>query len=115
MINGEIFTYLPEVLIATPILMAFTGAVRDEIIGRAGNRSEISGVKPKNGALHAMHLNHTKDETYNTAERGIAATPKEHLIYHAVHRGRAENIGLTEEENESAINLLYWIIKKLGE
>lgn len=97
-----------------PIVMAFSGKVRDQAIGRAGNRSEISGSGPQGRALTVMHLDHTKDETYNTVERALVVTDKEHLIYHRVHRGKAHEIGLTEEENEGAISLLSSIIKKLG-
>lgn len=93
---------------------AFTGRIRDEAIGRAGNKSEISGVKPPGIALHVMHLDHTKDETYNTVERALVVTPKEHLIYHRVHKGQADKIGMTENENDGAINLLTSILARLG-
>ena len=93
---------------------AFSSRIRDEAIGRAGNKSEISGVKPPGIALHVMHLDHTKDATYDTLERALVVTPKEHYIYHRVHRGRAEAIGLTESENDGAINLLYSILVRLG-
>lgn len=105
MIGGEYLT--PYIATLAPIIgLAFSAAVRDEIIARAGNRSEVSGRKAKRTRLHAMHLDHTKDETYDTPERGKLVTPMEHLIYHRVHRGEADKIGLTEDENEGAINLL---------
>lgn len=115
MINPEYLTHTPEILLLIPLAMAFSSRVRDEIVGKAGNRSEISGKKAGKQALHAMHLNHKKDETYNTVERGMLVTPIEHVIYHVVHRGRAELIGLTEEENEQSITLLMSVINKLGE
>ena len=113
---------LKSTLITTAIIggifllseFAFSGRIRDEAIGRAGNKSEISGVKPAGIALHVMHLDHTKDETYNTVERALVVTPKEHLIYHRVHKGKADKIGMTESENDGAINLLASIIHKLG-
>lgn len=92
---------------------AFSGRIRDEAIGRAGNKSEISGAKPPGIALHVMHKDHTKDETYDTVERALVVTPKEHLIYHRVHKGQADKIGLTEDENDGAINLLASILARL--
>lgn len=89
---------------------AFSSRIRDEAIGRAGNKSEISGVKPPGIALHVMHLDHTKDATYDTVERALVVTPQEHLIYHRVHKGQADKIGMTESENDGAINLLASII-----
>lgn len=114
MISHELITHAINLTPLIPFILAFSGRIRDEAIGRAGNKSEISGVKIPGVAMHCMHLDHTKDETYDTVERALVVTPKEHLIYHRVHRGRAEAIGLTEDENEGAINLLSSIIKKLG-
>lgn len=93
-------------------LLGFSGRVRDIIVGRAGNRSELSGVEPPEGqSLDIMHLDHTKDDTYDTPERGLAVTRMEHLIYHRVHKGRAHEIGLSEEDNNAAIKLLAWRVK----
>lgn len=114
MISHELINHAINLAPLVPFILAFSSRIRDEAIGRAGNKSEISGVKPPGIALHVMHLDHTKDETYNTIERALVVTPKEHLIYHRVHKGRAETIGLTEEDNDSAITLLSSIIKKLG-
>lgn len=118
MIGPEVVSHYPDLLLLTsfavPVLMAFSGRIRDEAIGRAGNKSEISGVKPPGIALHVMHLDHTKDETYDTVERALVVTPKEHLIYHRVHKGRAKDIGLSEDENDAAITLLASIIARLG-
>jgi len=112
-ISPEVINHLPEFTsLALPLILAFSGKVRDRIIGRAGNRSELSGVE-SDVTLHASHLNHDQSRPeYDTAENGIALTPKEHLIYHRVHRGRAQEIGLTEEDNESAIALLSFLVNK---
>lgn len=114
MISHELITHATNLAPLVPFILAFSSRIRDEAIGRAGNKSEISGIKPPGIALHVMHLDHTKDETYNTVERALVVTPKEHLIYHRVHKGRAEQIGLTEDENDGAITLLASILARLG-
>ena len=93
---------------------AFSRKSKNEIIGRAGNRSEISGLSPEEagGPLHCMHLDHPRDETYDEPSRGLLVTKREHLIYHRNHRGRAHEIGLSEEHNEQSINLIMSLLKR---
>lgn len=93
--------------------MAFSRRSKNEAIGRSGNRSEITGVSPDEvGPLHCMHLDHTRDEDYDDPDRSLVCSPLEHLIYHRVHRGRAEEIGLSEEHNEQSMNLLLSILSR---
>jgi hypothetical protein len=94
-------------------MAGFSGRSRDKAIARSGNRSEISGVEPGFGeTLEVMHIDHTKDDTYDHPSRSLVVTVLEHLIYHRTHRGRAGEIGLTEAENDGSIRLLSWKAKE---
>lgn len=94
--------------------LSFSGPTRDKIIARANNRSEVSGLEPPEGeSLHACHKNHDKSRpNYDNPDNGFAATKKEHYLFHRVHRGRARDIGLSEQDNESAIELLYSLLTR---
>lgn len=104
--SPEMLQHSPEIasLGLLVIGLAFSKKTRDEIKKRAGGVSEISGT---NGTLmHAMHLNHTKDETYDSPERGLFVTILEHLNFHRQHIGDADSIGLTEDQNNWSISML---------
>lgn len=86
---------------------AFSRKTAREIGTRAKWKSEISGKSFWDGwVLHMAHLIHTRDDTYDDPERGIAVTVPEHLKMHEDYRGRAEDIGLQEYQNEYAIRML---------
>lgn len=101
----EFGTNIGEIMIGLPfVAMAFSHVAREIIKDRAGGVSEISGV---NGTqMDAMHLDHTRNENYDNPAYGLYVTVNEHLLYHYVHVGIAEQIGLTEADNNRAIQLI---------
>jgi hypothetical protein len=91
-------------LLAVGILFAFSKKTRDIIKKRANGRSELSGIKGT--LMHAMHLDHTRDEDYDDPDNGLYVTASEHLNFHKKHIGRASKIGLTESGNKWGISML---------
>ena len=82
--------------------MAFTKKIRMVIKARAGNKSEVSGVKYE--PLQAAHINHKrKTGYYNCPTNGVLMTVAEHLMDHVLREG--EN-GLTKAQNFYAISSL---------
>lgn len=67
--------------------------------------SEVSGTNTYK--MHAAHYNHRKDENYDNPDNGVLLTLPEHFYHHLSYRGKAELMGLTEEQNENAIKSLY--------
>lgn len=84
---------------------AFTRKTREDVYSRSGGKSEISGVKYTQ--MEVMHTDHSRDSNYDSPKRGLLVGILEHLIFHRVHKGRAKEIGLTEEQNDNAINLIF--------
>jgi len=96
---------LPQLVIPSATLvvgMAFSWKVRNEILKRAGNKSELSGRTDR--PLEAGHLLHTRDDNYNDANNGVLGTDIEHAIFHLRHRRKAHITGLTEYQNEWSVN-----------
>lgn len=84
---------------------AFGKKTRDEVIERAGGASELTGRTDR--PLHASHINHNREsEDYNNPDNGILLTDVEHLAYHINHVGHARDIGLGENQNNWAVNIL---------
>lgn len=79
----------------------FTGPGLAEIKVRSHGRSELSGRTDR--PLHCTHLDHTRDEDYNGAERGVRTTIVEHLAYHLYFRETPRLIGLNKCRNDYAI------------
>ena len=101
----------PEVTIAAMFAfglgLAFSKKTAREIGTRAGWKSEISGKSFWDGwMLHMAHIDHTKNETYDEANRGLCVTVPEHLCMHEDARGEAGTIGLQECQNNFAIRQL---------
>lgn len=94
---------LPEVF-----ALPFSKAVAREIGQRAHWMSEVSGQSFFDGyVLHMAHLNHDKtNPLYNDPSMGICVTVAEHLIQHQGAVGHAQDIGLTEAQNNYAIRQL---------
>jgi hypothetical protein len=95
----------------------FSSRSRDAVIGRSGNRSELSGSSPPEGeAIHVMHKNHSRvivdGLPYDHPERGMAVTLEEHYEYHRIHIGKASLIGMSEDENSGAVALLWSQVQK---
>lgn len=86
------------------VMCKFSKESRDRIVARAGGASELSGMQVD--TMHAMHVDHTKDEEYDNPGRGMLVTPMEHLAYHFLHKGRAHLIGLTEQDNELGLRVM---------
>lgn len=108
MISHELITHAVDLSpLAIPILLAFSKQTARKIGQRAGWKSEISGKSFWDGyVIHMAHKDHTKDETYDDPERGIAVTVEEHLKMHEDAIGNAESIGLNEYQNNYAIRML---------
>lgn len=86
---------------------AFSKATARKIGTRAGWKSELSGKSFWDGfVLHMCHKDHTKDETYDNPERGICLTVDEHQEMHEAAVGHAQDIGLSESQNNYAIRML---------
>lgn len=103
--------YLLELSLIAGIVVlsqfAFSKKTAREIGTRAHWKSEISGKSFWDGwVLHMAHLIHTKDDTYDDADRGIAVTVLEHLKMHQDAKGHADDIGLNECQNDYAIRML---------
>lgn len=90
---------------------AFSRKVRKWIKNRAGGRSELSGRREKR--MQCSHDDHDKKSSkYNCRDTGTYLCLSEHYVYHESHQGEAEKIGLTEEENNSAIGGLRGQLEK---
>ena len=63
--------------------------------------------------LEACHVYHGKNDLgmYLNPNTVIICTPLEHYVYHLFWVGRADIIGLTEEENNSAIKATFFRAK----
>lgn len=89
-------------------LGAFSLKSREEIKERAGGKSELSGLSPDDGHfMHCAHLNHDRrNPNYDDPRNGKYLTVTEHYEQHLDARGRARDIGLSEQGNDWAINKL---------
>lgn len=93
----------------TPLLaMAFSVAVRKLIGARDRWTCQDTGKKFSEGwMLHASHYNHDKSKPdYDSVDNGRMQSVSAHLQYHEDHVGKAEKIGLSERDNNYAIQKL---------
>lgn len=57
--------------------------------------------------LHASHYDHDRDNPdYDSMETGRMQCVEDHLRFHQEHVGKSEEIGLSEDNNEFAIQAL---------
>ena len=80
---------------------AFSRKTRKEMIKRDGGCKGVGGEHQ--GGLHAAHLDHTQNETYDDVTRGRMLCELHHLQDHINRHGRN---GLTESQNTWAIKML---------
>lgn len=82
--------------------LAFSDKSRDKIKERAKYKSEITGRRDL--PMECMHINHDKSKgKYNDPKNGIYGTVIEHFLHHYIYQGQAHLIGLTETENDWAV------------
>ncbi len=80
---------------------AFSRRTQKEIIANANGCSEVTGQE---GKWECSHIDHSKENPkYDTAENGVYMEPVFHLLYHFIFRHCPEAIGLTEDNNNRAI------------
>jgi len=90
---------------------AFTKAIRRLILRRDKG---CQGEGPHRGRLQASHINHSRkvewvngyETGYNDPRRGEALCESCHISYHEEFVGDAEAIGLTESQNQWAIDTM---------
>lgn len=110
--QGAVFT-ASFFILAGMSLGAFTQRSRRFIKERADYRSEVSGIKSR--PLHCCHISHDKSHPrYNSYDRGFLATDYEHWRFHVLAKGQAGLTGLTEAENNWAIEALWKGIEKFN-
>lgn len=82
---------------------AFSTESKDIIKHRARGQSELSGYNLM--SKEAAHLNHSKDihRRYDDPKNALYVTTFEHYVHHAMHQGKAGEIGLTENNNNFAV------------
>lgn len=87
---------------------AFSLKTRKEIGKRDRWTCQDCGVQFKHGFMvHASHYDHNKkSELYNHPSSGRIQCVDCHETYHELYVGRSEEIGLSEYENDGAINIL---------
>ena len=82
--------------------MAFSKTVREQIIARDEVCQDTSGESCF-GGLEACHLDHTKNQFYQSLMNGVALCTKHHLVHHLETDG--EN-GLSLGINKNAIRFI---------
>lgn len=111
MISPEYIQHTPEALLSlAPFLLAFSLNIRKLIGKRDKWKCQDEGCNESfqtGSMVHASHYTHDKsDPNYDTVDAGRIQCVKHHLIYHQQHVGKAQEIGLCEEANNRAIDLL---------
>jgi hypothetical protein len=86
---------------------AFSKKVRQKIWERDKGQSVWTGETEN---LTAAHINHNKSEViYNSSENGRLLTQEEQYVDH-FNRHKTAGIGLTEEQNNWALRLLWGVL-----
>lgn len=110
MISHELITHATDLLSLAPFLLAFSLNIRKLIGKRDRWHCQDEGCNASFQAgdmVHASHYSHNKsDPNYDTVEAGRIQCVNHHLKYHEDHIGSAEDIGLCEQANNHAIELL---------
>lgn len=108
MISPEVITHHQELLSLAPFLLAFSLSIRKLIGKRDHWTCQDCGDKYSDGVMvHASHYNHDKrDPNYDKVEGGRIQCVDCHQAYHELYVGNADQIGMTEEGNNAAIELL---------
>lgn len=108
MIEREVLETLPLLLSLAPAFLAFSIRVRKQIGNRDHWTCQDCGDKFKDGVMvHASHYNHDHSlPSYDTSEEGRIQCIDCHEAYHTLYVGHARDIGLSEEGNLAAIELL---------
>lgn len=97
------------VFCSLPVLaMAFSQAVRIEIGNRARWTCESCGKKFSQGwMLHMSHNNHDKKRSdYDNPDNGTCLCVTCHQDFHQQYVGSADKIGLSESDNDFALDAL---------
>jgi len=111
MIPPEYLAHTPEIIatIGTlTIALAFSLKTRKEIGKRDKWTCQDCGNKYRDGFMvHASHFNHDRSlPIYDSAENGRIQCVDCHQAFHELHVGSAEEIGMSEEGNKKAIEIL---------
>lgn len=99
-------------LLALTLLSSFSRRTRSEIKQRAGYECEEckKAGKHKPSRFHELecsHINHQRGPKYDKPETGTLLCKPHHYVWHLLHEGKAYEIGLSEENNEFAINTIW--------
>jgi hypothetical protein len=88
--------------LATLTTSAFSINSKQKIWDRANSHSELSGENTVR--MECNHMTHDKaSPLYDDPRNGMLVTIAEHYSFHLMFRGRAGEIGLSENHNEYAI------------
>jgi len=86
--------------------MAFERETRRDIRRRAGFESELSSIN--NRPLECSHLDHSRyHDSYNFPDNGVLVTDIEHYAYHQIFKLHPYHIGLSKDDNYSALCSIY--------
>jgi len=104
-----------DLFISLPVFsLAFSLAVRKAIGTRDHWTCQDCGDSYQEGTMvHASHFDHDRaNPLYDTPEMGRIQCVDCHQVYHEMHQGVAYEIGLTEQANQAAIELLEHTIRE---
>lgn len=102
---------IPNIYPLLPVIgLAFSAAVRKLMGEKANWHCQQPGCDKSYATgfmQHASHFDHDKSQPYyDDPSNGAILCVEDHLNFHLAYRGQAEQIGLCEEANEHAINML---------
>lgn len=106
LLSSEVYEFFINYpLLALPFILAFSRKIRMKIGKRDKWTDQETNQRFVDGwMVHASHYNHDKSQPdYNTTQQGRIQSVESHLRYHESYVGRADQIGLTERENDWAI------------
>lgn len=116
--EGE-FVVIKNIALATSFILltslAFSQDTRKKMVERDNGECQWNQSTTKHiGNLHASHINHSRSDVeidgeitrYDDLKRGNLLCLAHHLEFHSMYAGRAEEIGMNENNNNRAISSL---------